>query len=155
MAVAVMTAEEILGQKGGELHWVDIDSTIHDALTLMVEHKIGSVLVKEGTRIVGIWTERDLMLNRLVPGFDPQTARVGDHMTTGLKFAPHTDSVYDLMDKYLGLRIRHLLIEKDDEFIGLLSVGDVCKATLHEKTRELEELRTAVNWEYYEEWQHK
>ena len=56
------------------------------------------------------------------------------------------------MDKFLGLRLRHLPVEKEGEFIGLLSVGDVLKASLHEKTEELEKLNGMVSWDYYEEW---
>ncbi len=152
MAVEVITAEEILEFKGGEMYSVTADTTIHVALEQMVAHKVGSTLVKEGSRIVGIWTERDLMRSSIDPDFDPTTARIGDYMTRGVKFAPHTDSAYDLMDKFLGLRLRHLLIDKNDEFIGLLSVGDVMKTALHEKTREFEELHQVATWEYYEEW---
>ncbi len=151
-AAAVMTAGEILEQKGGELYSVSADTTILEALTQMVEHKVGSTLVKEGSRIVGIWTERDLLRNSIDSEFEPRKARIGDYMTRGVKFASHTDSAYELMDKFLGLRLRHLLIDKDDEFIGLLSVGDVMKAALQEKTREFEELHTVATWEYYEEW---
>ena len=152
MGIPVMTAEEIIGEKGGEVHSVSADTTIHEALTTMVDHRVGSVLVKEGSRIVGIWTERDLMRNSIDRQFDPKTTSIGDYMTRGVKFAPHTDSAYALMDKFLGLRLRHLLIDKDGEFIGLLSVGDVMKTALHEKNREFEELHNTTTWAYYEEW---
>ena len=148
----LMTAESILSQKGGDLYSVTLDSTVHDALTMMVENKVGSTLIKEGSRIVGIYTERDLMRNSIDPDFDLKTARMGDYMSKGLKFAPHTDSAYELMDKFLGLRLRHLLIDKDDEFIGLLSIGDVIKAALQDKTREFATLARFANWEYHEEW---
>ena len=139
MAVAVMTAEEIIEQKGRELYSVGTDATVDDALAQMVEHKVGSTLIKEGSRIVGIWTERDLLRNCINANFDPTTARIGDYMTRGVKFATYTDSAYDLMDKFLGLRLRHLLIDKNGEFIGLLSVVDVMRSALQEKTWELEE----------------
>ena len=148
----MLNAEDILKVKGEEVLSVTADATIRDALALMVERKVGSTLVAEGDRFVGIWTERDLMRNSLETDFDPRTARIGDYMVTGLRFAPHTDTVYDLMDKFLGLRLRHLLVKKGEEYIGLLSVGDVVKSCLREKTREFEELHAVVSWEYYEEW---
>jgi hypothetical protein len=46
----------------------------------------------------------------------------------------------------------HLLIEQDGEFIGLLSIGDVVRSALRQRTRELEELQQVANWEYYAEW---
>jgi len=150
----MQTAEHILGIKGEEIISVAADATICEALQVMVERKVGSTLVTENGRFVGIWTERDLMRNTLDPDFDPRTARIGDYMVTGLRFAPHTDTVYELMDKFLGLRLRHLLIRKGEEFIGLLSIGDVIKVCLQEKTREFEELHAVVSWEYYEEWRY-
>ena len=148
----LMTAESILAQKGGELFCVTLDATVYDAVTMMVENKVGSTLIKDDTRIIGIYTERDLMRNCVDPDFDMKTARMGDFMSKGLKFAPHTDSAYELMDKFLGLRLRHLLIDRDDEFIGLLSIGDVIKAALQDKTKEFATLSRFANWEYHEEW---
>ena len=152
MASDVKTAEQILQEKGGDLYSVGEDATILEALRLMVENKVGSTLVAEGRRLVGIYTERDLMRNTIDPEFDPAAARIGDYMTRGLKYAPHTDTAYELMDKFLGLRLRHLLIDRDGEFIGLLSIGDVIRSALQERTRELETLQQVVNWEYHEEW---
>ncbi len=149
------TAEDILKEKGTEIISVTEDTTLFEALKIMNENKIGAILVKKGAKMVGIWTERDLMKNAVTKGFDPSTARVGDYMSTDLRFAPSTDSVYRLMDKFLGMRLRHLLIEKHGEYIGLLSSGDVIRANLHEKTEELKQLNALLGWEYYEDWQWK
>lgn len=146
------TAADILKEKGEEIISVPVDATLHQALELMVDRKVGAIMVAQDGRFVGIWSERDLMRNSLEPGFDLQKARIGDYMVTGLRSAPHTDTAYLLMDKFLGLRLRHLLIEENEDFIGLLSIGDVIKASLQEKTREFEELHAVFSWEYYEEW---
>jgi signal-transduction protein with cAMP-binding, CBS, and nucleotidyltransferase domain len=145
-------AEDILKEKGMDLIFVDESSTIEEALRKMVENKIGAILVKSGGKISGIWTERDLMRNTLLQGFDAGTAKIKDYMVTGLISAPANCSVYMLMDKFLGLRLRHLLIEKDGEYVGMLSTGDVIKATLNEKNKDLKELNAILSWEYYENW---
>ena len=118
----------------------------------MVESGVGAVLVRDGEDVVGIWTERDLMRNTLVEDFDPATARIGDLMVAPIRSAPHTDTAYNLMDKFLGLRLRHLPIERNGHYIGMVSVGDVIKASLREKTKELESLNAVVSWDYYEDW---
>jgi signal-transduction protein with cAMP-binding, CBS, and nucleotidyltransferase domain len=118
----------------------------------MLKNQIGAMLVKEGDKIIGIWTERDLMRNIVSAGFDPNTAKIGDYMTTGIKSAPITDTVYMLKDKFLGLRLRHLVIEKEGQYVGLLSTGDVIKTSLQEKDQELHKLNAIVSWEYYENW---
>jgi signal-transduction protein with cAMP-binding, CBS, and nucleotidyltransferase domain len=92
------------------------------------------------------------MQNILDEAFDPKKARIEDYMTRELIFAPHSDTVYNLMDKFLGLRVRHLLIEKDGETIGMVSSGDVIKASIQEKDSELKQLNSMVGWDYHENW---
>jgi len=149
------TAIEMLQEKGGDIISVTPDTTIHDALTQMVKMNIGAMLVKDGGKIVGIWTERDLMKNTLETGFDPKTAKIKDYMTKTLISTPYNATVYNMADKFVGKRLRHLLVERDDEFVGLLSAGDVMRATLEEKDYELHELNAKVSWDYYEDWRWK
>jgi signal-transduction protein with cAMP-binding, CBS, and nucleotidyltransferase domain len=149
------TAEDILSEKGGDIISVTHDTTIHEALEFMIEKKVGAVIVKKENHIIGIWTSRDLMRNTVSENFDPKTSRIEDYMVINIFSAPHTDTAFNLMDKFLGLRINHLLVEKNGEYIGMLSTGDVMKATIQEKTEELDQLNTMVSWEYYEEWKWK
>ncbi len=146
------TAEQILQDKEHHLIAVSPDTSIAEALQLMIKNQIGAMLIKENGQIVGIWTERDLMRNTMTAGFNAKTARIGDYMTTGLPSAPHDDSCYQLLDKFLGLRRRHLLIKKDDQYLDLLSIGDVIRSCLQAKDEELRKLNAFVSWEYYENW---
>ncbi|KPJ77244.1 MAG: hypothetical protein AMJ54_08660 [Deltaproteobacteria bacterium SG8_13] len=149
------TAEDIVNEKGGKMVTVPGETTIHAALKLMIEKRLGAVLVTEQDRIVGIWTSRDLMRNVVLKDFDPHQAVVKDHMSKPILSAPHSDTPYNMMDKFLGLRINHLLIEKEGSYIGILSSGDVMKAVIQDKSAELTQLRSMVSWEYYEEWRWK
>ena len=146
------TAEDMVREKGGDIISVAADATIREALQVMADNRVGAVLIRDNGNIVGIWTERDLVRNMLVEGFDPDKARIGDYKVAPIHSAPHTDTIYNLMDKFLGLRLRHLPVEKDGEYIGLLSGGDVMRAAIEEKTQELEELHAVVSWDYYEQW---
>lgn len=148
----MITAEHILENKGGKIISVDIEATVADALKIMLENKIGAILVTEADEIKGIWTERDLMKNVVTEGFYSKTSKIKDVMTTNLISSLYTDSLYQLMDKCLGRRLRHLLIEKDGKYIGLLSAGDITRAHLMKKSNELEELNKMANWDYYENW---
>lgn len=149
------TAEHIIQEKGGTIISVAPETTIHDALSIMTEHRIGAILVRDGDDIQGIWTERDLMKNTLDSAFDAPTALVKNHMTRNLQTAPHDATIFHLLDNFLGKRIRHLLIEKEGSLIGLISQGDVVKANLVEKTKEVKELTEMVSWDYYENWRWK
>ena len=146
------TAIDMIKEKGGDILCVPVGTRILDALKKMNARKVGAILVTRDDTPVGIWTERDLMRNILDADFDPKTASIETYMTKNLIFAPHTDTVYNLMDKFLGLRVRHLLIEKDGETIGMVSGGDVMKASIQEKDSELKQLNSMVGWDYHENW---
>jgi len=149
------TAEELLNEKGAEIISVLPNTYIFDALTKMAEYNIGSILIEEDGEILGIWTERDLMKNTWTENFDSKKALIKDYKTKKLITAKHSDNVYNMMDVFLGKRLRHLLVKKADKYIGLLSIGDVVKAKLNEKTKELDQLHAMVSWEYYSNWQWK
>lgn len=146
------TAETLLDEKRSEMVTVSPDRTILEALRVMIEKNIGAILIKEAEKIVGIWTERDLLRNTLLPGFDPETARIGDYMTTSLYAAPFDAPILKLQEMFLGLFVRHLLVEKEGDYIGMLSIGDVLRASLLEKDRKIRKLNQIASWEYYENW---
>lgn len=148
----IRTAKDILEEKGGHLVTVTADATVHQALTVMTQNKVGAIVIVDDEKIIGIWTERDLMFRALEEGFNPKTAKLSDNMSVNLISANVSEQAYQLYDKFLGRRIRHLLIEEDGEYIGLLSVGDVMKANLQQKNEEFEELNHMVSLEYYENW---
>ncbi len=146
------TAEDILQEKGGEMICVSPRTTVRDALRLMREHRIGAIVVREKDELVGIWTERDLMRNTLDEGFDPSSDAVSRYMVTGLKYASYDESIYQLQDKFLGMRLRHLLIRRKRECIGIVSTGDVMRMLLNDMQEQLNEAKTLASWQYYENW---
>ncbi len=148
----IKTAKDILAEKGGHLVTITSDATVHQALTVMTQNKVGAIVIVEDEKIVGIWTERDLMYRALEDGFNPKTAKLSDNMSVNLISANVDEQAYQLYDKFLGRRIRHLLIEEGGEYIGLVSVGDVMKANLQQKNEEFAELNQMVSLEYYENW---
>lgn len=146
------TARDILKEKGGHLVTINADATVFQAVTVMTQNRVGAIVVVEEEKIVGIWTERDLMFRVLEEGFDAKTARLNENMSINLITANVDEPAFKLYDKFLGRRIRHLLIEDGGDIIGLLSVGDVMKASLLEKSEEVNELNHMVSLEYYENW---
>jgi signal-transduction protein with cAMP-binding, CBS, and nucleotidyltransferase domain len=146
------TAKEMVQEKGGEIVCVPVGTTVFEALRKMCRHKVGAILVLRNDDVAGIWTERDLLIHIVDADFDPKTALIENYMTTDLFFARHDETLYNLMDKFLGLHIRHLPVSENGKFIGLLSSGDVMKAAISAKSAELEKLNNMVSWEYYENW---
>ena len=60
--------------------------------------------------------------------------------------------LHKLEEMFLGLFVRHLLVEKDGDYIGLVSIGDVLRANLLEKDRRFKEINDFVSWDFYENW---
>jgi two-component system NtrC family sensor kinase len=134
------TAESIVRDNGRDFVTVTPQTTILEAVKVMIDNKIGSVLIKEKDNIIGIWTERDFMRNAVGQGFDPKTAQIKDYMTTGFKHVSHTASIYKLLDMFSETGIRHLVVEMEGEYIGLLSEADVNKVGLIKTSKEYKSL---------------
>lgn len=149
------TAEDILNQLNREMVYTSPDTTLKESLKIMVDMSIGAMVIKDGDEIKGIWTERDLMRNVIEEGFDLESATLKDYMTTNLHTASYDSSFYKLYDIFLGKRFRHLLIEKHGDIIGIISMGDVIKANLNRKTKELNDLNEVMKLDYYENWKFK
>lgn len=146
------TAEDIVKDKKREIVSIAWNQTVDQACRKMIEHKIGAILVKKGEELVGVWSERDLLRNITKEGFDPKTARIGDYMTTQLHTAPHSTRIHKLEEMFLGLFVRHLIVEKEGQYIGFISIGDVLRAGLLQKDRQFKQINEYVSWDYYENW---
>jgi len=146
------TAEDIVKDKQQEIVSIVWDQTVQEACTKMVDHKIGAILVEKNGRFVGIWTERDLLRKMTEEKFDLETELIGDHMSAPLRTASHSTRLHRLKEMFLGLYLRHLPIEKDGQFIGLLSIGDVLRASLIDMDHQLKQINAFVTWDYYENW---
>ena len=144
-------AEDILNEKDRPMISVQQDVTLMYALNTMVKNNIGAIVIKDGDRVVGIFTERDLLKMSVKKMADPEKTMIKELMTTSLFSAQSDDPIYLLLDKILGKRVRHIFIEKEGKCIGILSAGDITKACLNERTREME----SVSWDYYENWRWK
>jgi len=146
------TAEDIVKDKNKEIVAVTKTQTVAEAIDLMNEKKIGAVLVQEDDDIVGIWTERDFLRSSSDPSFDPKSARIGDHMTSPVHFAQHDATLTQLEETFLGLYLRHIPVKKNDRVVGMVSIGDVLRADLLAKDRQIKELNSMASWQYYENW---
>jgi len=146
------TARDILQEKGGQLVTVSSEATVYQAVKIMTQNRVGSIVVVDEGRIVGIWTERDLTYRVIDDAFNPKTELIGQSMTRALISANVNDQAFQLYDKFLGRRIRHLLIEEHGDYVGILSVGDVMRANLQQRAEEYKDLNEMVSLEYYQNW---
>ena len=132
--------------------WIDHDRTVREAIHTMVSNNIGSILVKKQDAIVGIWTERELLRSMNDADFNPDMDAVASSMSSQVPTAPSYTPLLKLKEMFLGLYTRHILVEKHGQYLGLLSIGDVLRASLLEQDRQIKELNATASWQYYENW---
>lgn len=134
----------LLEHKGGSLHTVPSTVTVLEAVQEMNRNKIGSVLVMDGQRLVGIFTERDV-LRRVVGGeLDPMTTPVTKVMSGNVMTISSEATVQEVMDLFTEKRCRHLPVMNGGRLVGLISIGDVSRwvGSLHRA--EAESLRQYI-----------
>jgi CBS domain-containing protein len=146
------TAEDIVKDKNNDIVSVTKTQTVAEAIDLMNNKKIGAILVEDDDDIVGIWTERDYLRSSSNPAFDPKSARIGDHMSSPVHFAKHDATLTELEETFLGLYLRHIPVKKDNRVLGMVSIGDVLRANLLAKDRQIKDLNSMASWQYYENW---
>jgi CBS domain-containing protein len=134
----------LLDRKGSAVQTVPPSVTVADAVRVMNEKKIGSVLVVEGGRLVGIFTERDVLSRVVAAGVNPRTALVSSVMTARLETIAPDMTIGDVMGIFTHKRCRHLPVVADGELLGLISIGDVSRWLADTHRAEAEHLRQYI-----------
>jgi CBS domain-containing protein len=117
---------EILEEKGGAVLEIDGGSSVLDAVQLMVENNVGSLLVTEDGEVVGIVTERDY-LHRVTLEGRTEEAPVREIMSSPLVVATAETTVDECMAMMTDRRIRHIPVVEGEKVVGLVSIGDLVK----------------------------
>ena len=119
------TAQTILDRKGKDVATVDRNTTVLDAAILMNQRKIGAVVVRDGERAVGIFTERDI-LNRVVAAKrSPDATKVGDVMTSPMACCRRDTPIEECRSVMASKGIRHLPVVEDGRACGMISSRDI------------------------------
>jgi CBS domain-containing protein len=138
------TVRDLLHTKGSVVWSVDPDTTVYDTLKLMAEKEIGAVLVLEGERPVGIFSERDYARQIVLKGKTSKDTPVREVMTAKIVFVEPQQSIEDCMTLMTDKRIRHLPVLEHGRLIGLLSIGDVVKAVIAEREFLIQQLERYI-----------
>jgi len=131
------TVREILVKKGSGVLTTGKECTVLEAAILMNEHKVGALVVLEGGRIAGMFTERDVLRRVVGQLRDPATTPVAEVMTTEVVCCRPDTGLDEARGSMMMRRIRHLpVIGDQDEMVGLISIGDLNahERTSHEQT---------------------
>jgi CBS domain-containing protein len=137
--------QQLLDSKGDEIFSIAQDASVFDAIKLMADRAVGSLLVMEGDELKGIVTERDYARKVIIQGRSSESTPVADIMTTALVTASPTQSVNDCMNLMSERRIRHLPVLIDGKVVGLISIGDLVQAIILDQKEEIEQLGSYIS----------
>ncbi len=107
---------------------VDASASVKDAANLMLEKGIGSVIVMEGEKPVGIMTERDILKRVVVKGLDPATTKVKEVMSSPLVTVKADTYIVDASRIMAEKNIRRLLVVEDSKAVGIVTEKDLLRA---------------------------
>ena len=132
--------EQILRQKGGVFWSVAPDAMVIDALKLMAEKDVGALLVLGAGRLAGIISERDYARKVILKGKSSLQTPVREIMTQGVVTVRPGNTVEECMGLMTEKRIRHLPVVVEGQVVGVISIGDVVKASLDAKDFVIQQL---------------
>lgn len=135
---------QILRAKGDRVWTVQKDATVLDALQVMAEKRTGSVVVMDGDKVAGIFTETDFARKVGLAEMKPSAVKVSEVMTSQLVTVSTNDSVSLCMEYMTEKRIRHLPVFKDGRLVGIVSIGDVVKDIIEELQFMVEQLENYI-----------
>ena len=138
------TARELFA--GQELTVIAKEQTVYDAARLMAERKIGAVPVLERERVVGIFSERDIMNRVVARNLDPEKTTVEQVMTKDLIVGTPEEDIAQILIRMKQANIRHLPIVEDDKLVGIISFRDLLQADISEKDMEIKIMTAYIHY---------
>jgi CBS domain-containing protein len=132
--------------QGRETVVVHPQTTVLEAARLMGERNIGAVPVLEADRVVGIFSERDVMTRVVAAARDPATTTVAEVMSTGLVVAQAGDSIESCLVRLQRAKVRHLLVLREGRFVGIISMRDIVAQELVEREQTIELLNAYIHY---------
>jgi CBS domain-containing protein len=139
-----MLVAEILKGKGGAVFTLAPAATVAEACKELDSKRVGALIVCDGDRVAGVFSERDVVKAVAADGAAALGKPVSDYMTAEVVFAKPAETVAILMGRMTDRRIRHLPVLSESRLAGVISIGDVVKCQIAEATQEAESLRTYI-----------
>jgi len=140
----VKTVKKILDQKGQEVHTIDADDSVLNAIKKLANEGIGALVVQKDSKAIGLFSERDYTCKVILTGKRSENTPVSDIMSKKLVVVQPDTSVNDCMALMTENRIRHLPVIDGDQLVGLVSIGDIVKDIISEQQIVIEQLEQYV-----------
>ncbi len=135
---------DILEVKGRAVWSIEPAASVFDALKIMAEKEVGALVVLEGSKVVGIISERDYARKVILHGRSSPTTLVNEIMTTRVAYAQPQQNIDECMAIMTEKRIRHLPVMEENNLLGVISIGDLVKSIIAEQQFIIEQLERYI-----------
>jgi CBS domain-containing protein len=135
----------VLAEKGRHVYTVEKTATVAEAVREMNEKGVGALLVMEGRRPTGIFTERDVLRRVVDADKDPALLRVAEVMTRHLVMIAPNFRVEEAMELMTARRFRHLPVVEEGEVVGMLSSGDLMRWVTMDQEEHIRQMSAYIN----------
>lgn len=141
------TVRQLLDAKGNYILSITSDSTVYDALVIMAEKHVGALLIMDAGHLVGIFSERDYARSVVLKGKSSKDTPIKEIMTPGslLITVNPGQTVEECLNLVSDKRIRHLPVLEDGKVVGVLSIGDLVKATIEYQQFLIQQLESYIH----------
>jgi len=136
--------KDILAVKGQDVWSIEPDASVYDAMKLMAEKEIGALMVTEGTKLVGLISERDYARKVILQGRASRTTQVKEIMTTRVVYTHPQQNIEECMAVMTEKRVRHLPVIDGERLVGVISIGDLVKSIISEQQFIIEQLERYI-----------
>jgi CBS domain-containing protein len=135
----MLTVQQLLDAKPASTIWsVAPQQMVIDAIQIMADQNIGAVVVMEGEKLVGIFSERDYVRKGIVQGRKSKTTPVAEVMTPNVFTVSPRMDISHCMQLFSQKHIRHLPVMQDERVVGVLSISDIVNSIINEQASRIE-----------------
>ncbi len=146
---SMTTIGQVLQTKGHEFYAISPQNTAYEALEIMADKEVGALLVVNGGKLVGVFSERDYARKVILKGKSSKSTTVGELMSSPPICADPALTIRDCMVLMTGNHIRHLPIVDKGAIIGIVSIGDIVKMIICEQDTAIQVLENYVTGNDY------
>ncbi len=138
------TVRHILQVKGYDVWSTTPRTTVFDALRMMADKNVGALLVMDGEKVVGIFSERDYARKVVLQGRSSRETTVSEIMTSKLVTIHPDQTIEEAMELMTNKRVRHLPVMEDDHLLGMISIGDVLREIIYVQLNTIRQMEEKI-----------
>ncbi|ACU05877.1 MULTISPECIES: CBS domain-containing protein [Pedobacter] len=139
------TVQQLLSTKSAQIFSVTENSSVLDALKVMMEKNISALMVLDGKRLVGIFTERDYARKIILHGKSSAETAIKEVMTAQPITVLPSDGIDFCMGIMTDKHIRHLPVMQEQQLLGMVSIGDVVKFIIEDQKQTISQLESYIS----------